>query len=208
MYESDVDFKIYNRKTHEIICEKSLGIFDNKKFGIVAAVNECVGYLESHQGDFSMCTPFRLGHISDYMAAELILRKLIDRHIGKNGLFNSKQDTLFALHEPLSAVEKKAFEDMGHLIGHGDVTLVECTNDWLAKYKNWEEVIWDLLDSQDKHCRYAIEFTKADRSGFAELAVRKLIFDGMRWGFSKEEMIDMIKNCDESKLRKTKYHCY
>lgn len=208
MYESDIDIKIYNKKTHEIIYEKSLGIFDNKKLDIVAAGNECIGYLESHQGDFSMCTPFMLGHISDYMAAELILHKLIDKHIGKGGLFNSKQDILIALHEPFSAIERRAFDDMGRLIGHGDVTLVDCTNDCLAKYKDWEEMIWDYLDNREKHCKYAIEFTKDNRSGFAELAAKKFVIDGMRWGFNKEELIEMIKNCDESTLRKATYHCY
>ncbi len=111
MYESDIDIKIFNKKTRETFYEKSLGVFSNDG-KLVAAGNECVGYMESHPGDSIMCSPFILGKISDFKAAEVILRSLLDKHVVKRGLFSSKQDILFAFHEPLNYVERKMFADL------------------------------------------------------------------------------------------------
>ena len=208
MYESDIDIKIYNQKKHEVFLEKSLLIVDNKTNEAVAAGNECVGFLENNPGDYTLCTPFALGKITDYAAAEKMMSMLFDKHIGKRGPFSAKPTILLAFHEPLSAVEKKVFEDMAHIIGGREIHTLECLNTWFEHCPSWEKLIWDILDNHEKFSRCAIEFTKTDTSEFAEQAAKKLIVDGMRWGFSKEELIDMIKNCDESKLRNNTYHCY
>lgn len=213
--EMSADIKFYNFKTREVHTEKSLVTFDRTTGKMVAAGNECEDYVRFPQKDeLITISPLVLGQITDFMAAERMLKTLRDRHLGKLSFFSKRRGFLF-LHEDVDAgennVQKKVYMDVMYMLGYLHFDMLDAAGGYRyfdsdeqhydvkkaapmerkAEDMPWEEYLMGM-DKQIKGLHGVIEITKQNMAEYARCSMEQLLKDCERWGVGRDELKQWI----------------
>ena len=190
--DSAADIRIYDYKTKTVHTEKAMVIFIKDSLTITCLGNECEATYEqiTDKENYSFVIPIAMGKIYDYMTSEKLIRWMIGEHVdradGKKRLFKRSPKALIYLHEPLSPIDIRAFEDLMYLVGYKEVIVITPNTDFGGMTP--EEAIWSAEEVHGKlDC--AIEITKDDPLGYARLAFENFKKDCKRWGIDPSRVM-------------------
>ncbi len=190
--DSAADIRIYDYKTKTVHTETAMVIFIKDSLTITCLGNECEATYEqiTDKENYSFVIPIAMGKIYDYMTSEKLIRWMIGEHVdradGKKRLFKRSPKALIYLHEPLSPIDIRAFEDLMYLVGYKEVIVITSNTDFGGMTP--EEAIWSAEEVHGKlDC--AIEITKEEPLGYALYAFEKFKKDCKRWGVDPSKVM-------------------
>jgi hypothetical protein len=190
--DSAADIRIYDYKTKTVHTEKAMVLFRKDTLTIACLGNECEAAYEqiTDKENYSFVIPISMGKIYDYITSEKLLRwmigKYIDRADGKRRIFKRSSKALIYLHEPLSPIDLRTYEDLMYLVGYKEVIVISSNTDLGGMTP--EEAIWSAEEAHGKlDC--AIEITKEEPLGYARYAFEEFKKDCKRWGVDPSKVM-------------------
>ena len=139
-----------------------------------------------------MVAPITLGKINEYKLTTMFIKWMINKYInyanGKKRLFRRSRKALIFLHEPMSLVDQKAYEDIMFLMGYNR-GISEINSETILCNLASEQAIWSS-DNKDNKLDCAIEVTKDNTIEYARFAYEKFKNDCKRWGVELQELTE------------------
>ncbi len=105
-------------------------------------------------------------------------------------MFRCSKKALIYLREPMSPIDKKAYEDLMYILGYRDIFVLDSNTDFGGGAP--EESIW-WMDENEGKLDCAIEITKDEPLGYARSAFEDFKKDCKRWGVDPGKVMDQDK---------------
>jgi hypothetical protein len=190
--DSAADIRIYDYKTKTVHTEKAMVIFREDSLTIACLGNECEAAYEqiTDKENYTFVIPIAMGQIYDYITSEKLIKWMIGKYVeradGKRRIFKRSPKALIYLHEPLSPIDIRAYEDLMYLVGYKEVIVI--TSNTVIGGMTPEEAIWSAEEVHGKlDC--AIEITKEEPLGYARYAFERFKKDCKRWGVDPSKVM-------------------
>ena len=177
------DIKIYDYKKKVKYDEKSLIIFE-KTGKIIKAGKECEGMLYTLPAHCVYFSPVVLGRVSDYTCAEIMIKQLLSRYLGKPSFMGYGEGLIF-IHEKINEVEMKAYFDLIYQAGAKNVIYMDERTKGIQEGTPWEDAIWGMKNVH-KNLRFAVEITKEQPMDYLRYSLSELKENCKRWGLEEE----------------------
>ena len=177
------DIKIYDYKKKVKYDEKSLIIFEETG-KVIKAGKECEAMADALPAHCVYFAPLVLGRVSDYTCAEIMIKQLLSRYLGKPFITGYGEGLIF-IHEKLNEVEMKAYFDLIYQAGAKNVIYMDERTKGIPEGTPWEDVIWGMKNAH-KNLRFAVEITKEQPMDYLRYSMSELKENCKRWGLGEE----------------------
>lgn len=185
------DIKIYDYKKKIKHDEKSLIILEETG-KVIKAGKECETIADALPAHCVYFSPLVLGKVSDYTCAEILIKQLLTRYLGKPSFMGYGEGLIF-IHEKLNEVEMKAFFDLIYQAGAKNVIYMDERTKGIPEGLPWEDVIRGMKNTH-KNLRFAVEITKEQPMDYLRYSLAELEENCKRWGLGEECLRSAVFN--------------